>query len=107
MRVRTSVSASTKEWKAQVNAACAVAAPDLEAGPLIVDIEFRVSDRRNWSTLWKPAIDSLGPCLGVPDPTRPYMPADDRIVSLGLHRRIDNELGWDTELRVWWAPSAA
>lgn len=94
MRVRTPVSTSSKNWKAQVNAACAAAClvtpPNLDGGPLAVDIEFQVSEQRNWSTLWKPAIDSLGPVLGLTNPARSYMPNDDRIVSLGLHRSIGN-----------------
>lgn len=104
MEVRTTASASARAWKEQVRHACMAAAPVLPlAGALSVDVEFHVSSVRNWSTLWKPAIDSLGPLLGEPDPRRPFMPNDDRIVQLGLHRSIDESLGWDIVVRVWWA----
>lgn len=97
--------------EAQISSACAsacsLAPSDLSEGPVAVDIEFRVSDKRNWSSLWKPAIDALGPVLGIANPARSYMPNDDRIVSLGLHRHIDDSLGWDVELNVWWTPATA
>jgi hypothetical protein len=79
------------------------APPTPLTGAISLDIEFRLSPARNWATLWKPAIDSLGPLLGVPDPRRPFTPNDDRIVRLGLHRSIDPSLGWDIELSIWWA----
>jgi hypothetical protein len=108
MRVRTTTSASTKAWKEQVRDACAGASPSTRpAGPLSVDIEFRLSPARNWTSIWKPAIDSLGPLLGVRNPNRPFTPDDDRIVALGLHRVLDESLGWDVDLSVWWTRSAA
>lgn len=104
MRLRTTVSATSKAWKEQVRDACAAAAPgDPLMGALSVDSEFCLSPTRNWSTTWKPAIDSLGPVLGVPDPKLPFKPDDDRIVRLGLHRTLDQSLGWDIDIAVWWA----
>jgi hypothetical protein len=105
MVVRTSVSASSPAWKRQVREACAAVSPQVDDGALALDLEFRVSGARNWSTLWKPAIDSLGPVLGVANPSRPFAPNDDRIVSLGLHRVIDDTMGWDVALSVWWSPT--
>ena len=108
MRVRTTTSASTKAWKEQVRDACAAASPSTRpAGPLSVDIEFRLSPARNWTSLWKPAIDSLGPLLGVRNANRPFTPDDDRIVEIGLHRVLDESLSWDVDLSVWWTRSAA
>ncbi|MGB8019708.1 MAG: hypothetical protein WCF04_00605 [Candidatus Nanopelagicales bacterium] len=104
MTVRTTESASSRAWKERVRAACASAAPSSPiSGPISIDIEFRLSSARNWATLWKPAIDSLGPLLGTPDSKKPFAPADDRIVALGLHRHLDEALGWDIALQVWWA----
>jgi hypothetical protein len=104
MKVRTTASASTRAWKEQVRAGCMAATPRIPlAGAISMDLEFHVSSGRNWSTLWKPAIDSLGPLLGEPDPRRPFMPSDDRIVQLGLHRSIDESLGWDIVVSIWWA----
>jgi hypothetical protein len=104
MEVRTTASASSKAWKEQVRTACVAAAPrNPIAGAIRLDLEFHLSPARNWTTLWKPAIDSLGPLLGEPDPRRPFMPNDDRIVQLGLHRSIDESMGWDIGISVWWA----
>lgn len=47
------------------------------------------------STVWTPAIDSLARCWASLTLRRPSMPSDDRIVRLGLHRSIDESLGWD------------
>lgn len=103
MVVRTTASASTRAWKQQVHDACALAAPpESIRGAFGIDIEFRVSPARNWSSLWKPAIDSLGPLLGVRNQQRPFTPNDERIVRLGLHRSLDASLGWDVALSVWW-----
>lgn len=104
MSVRTTVSTATRAWKEAVRSGCATAAPrePLE-GPIRLDIEFHVSPARNWANLWKPAIDSLGPLLGVPDAKRPFAPDDDRIVEVGLHRELEDALGWDVVLNVWWA----
>jgi hypothetical protein len=102
MSVRTTASAQTRQWKEQVYAACAAAAPaKLIEGPLAIDIHFGVSPQRNWAMLWKPAIDALGPILGMPNPLRPFQPNDDRIVSLGLHRTIHDALGYCVEVEVY------
>lgn len=103
MVVRTTASATTRAWKEQIRDACAFAAPaEPIPGAIGIDIEFRLHPARNWSTLWKPAIDSLGPLLGVPSAHRPFAPNDGRIVRLGLHRFLDASLGWDIVLSVWW-----
>ena len=103
MVVRTTASASTRAWKQQVRVACAMAAPvEPLPGAIGIDIDFRLSPARNWSTVWKPAIDSLGPLLGEPKSSRPFTPNDDRIMRLGLHRSLDAALGWDIVLSVWW-----
>lgn len=104
--VRTSASAQSLKWKEQVYEACRRAVPwPRPTGPLAVRVRFGVSARRNWSTLWKPAIDSLGPLLGERNPHRPFHPDDDRIVDLELHRTVDDSLGNDVELDFWWRPA--
>jgi hypothetical protein len=108
MEVRTTASASTKAWKEQVHAGCASACGSEAAeGAIEVDLEFRLSPERNWSSLWKPAIDALGPLLGYRDPRRVFTPQDDRIVRLGLHRALDPALGWHIIVRGWWTHGAA
>ena len=98
--VTTTASADTRAFKEQV----AAAVPALEAaeGALEVQISYRLSARRNWSTLWKPTIDALGGVLGIPDPARRFRPNDDRIVRLGLHRTIDESLGWNIAIGICW-----
>ncbi|XVU25326.1 hypothetical protein ACQPZJ_50525 [Actinoplanes sp. CA-054009] len=103
LTVRTQMSAQTSAWKEAIHMACrnAVAAP-LPAGPLALQLVFGVSRRRNWTTLWKPAIDALGPMLGMPNAAQPYQPDDDRIVDLALHCHIDDSLGHDVVIQAWW-----
>ncbi|QOV33852.1 hypothetical protein IM697_27115 [Streptomyces ferrugineus] len=106
LSVRTSVSATSVAWKGAIHAACRAACPEPAAdGPLAVELCFRVSGGRNWSTLWKPAIDALGPLLGMPDPHRPFRPCDDRVVDLALHRNLDDSLGHDIVIDAWCTPS--
>ncbi len=70
-------------------------------------IRFGVSSQRNWSALWKPAIDALGPVLGIQDLIKPFRPDDDRIVDLALHRPIDDALGNDVDIEAWWPQAVA
>jgi hypothetical protein len=101
--LRTSVSTQTTAWKHAIRQACAEAVTrPLPPGAVFLRIQLGVSRRRNWTTLWKPAIDALGPVLGVPDPALPFRPDDDRIVDLELHRHLDDTLGNDVVVRVWW-----
>jgi hypothetical protein len=107
LRVRTTASSASIAWKQQVNAACQVAAAvrPLTGGPVELCIRFGVASGRNWTTLWKPAIDALGPALGVADARRPFHPDDDRVVDLALHRHVDDTLGYAVDIAAWWRPS--
>jgi Holliday junction resolvase RusA-like endonuclease len=106
--VRTVAAAQSARWKQQIYEACRRAVPrPPPAGPLEVRISFAVARRRNWSTLWKPAIDSLGPLLGERNPHRQFHPDDDRIVDLELHRTLDDSLGDGVELAFWWRPASS
>jgi hypothetical protein len=99
---RTTASGQAREWKEQVYHACRRAIPaPLPPGPVALDLRFTVARTRNWSNLWKPAIDALGPMLGIPNPARPFHPLDDRVVSLGLHRIVDERIGWGVIVDVW------
>ncbi|NUR08790.1 MAG: hypothetical protein HOQ22_07700 [Nocardioidaceae bacterium] len=85
-------------WKEQVRDATerALAGPP-HPGTAALDVSFAVSSLRNWTNLWKPALDAIaGPLLGAPD--------DDRITRLGLHRTIDDAVGYDVVVRAWWTP---
>jgi hypothetical protein len=68
-----------------------------------MELAFRVGPGREWTNLWKPAIDALGGILGLAG-TRPWHPRDDRITALSLHRTIDDALVHAVELGVWWRP---
>ena len=96
-------SATARAWKAQIRdqvaAQCGGVAPD---GPLELEVAFRVGPRRSWANLWKPAIDALGPVLGIVTPRRPFHPRDGRIVRLGLHRSVVPDLGDDVQLAFRW-----
>jgi hypothetical protein len=106
LRVRTTGSATAVAWKQQIHTACAHQVPrPLPPGPVRLRLRFGVSTRRNWSTLWKPAIDALGPLLCVRNPAAPYHPDDDRITDLELHRTIDDRLGDHVTVDGWWQPA--
>lgn len=98
----SSASAQTRRWKEEIadTVRRSVRNP-FPMGSVELHLAFAVSDQRNWTTLWKPAIDALVAILGC-DPRRPSAPLDDRVVRLGLHRTIDNDLGWRVELGIWW-----
>lgn len=73
----------------------------LASGPVEMEIAFAIGAARNWSNLWKPAIDSLTPLLGTSEPAKRWYPRDDRIVKLGLHRTIRPSLGHSVEIEVF------
>ena len=102
--IRTHGSATAAGWKEQIHERCAEKYMQPTTGPVALTIEFRVSSQRNWSELWKPAIDALGPMLGMPHANR-FHPRDDRIVALGLHRVVDDSIGHDVELAMWCGPT--
>lgn len=95
-------SAQSKEWKQSLQSQLAgqVEEPSLDS-KAEVTIAFRIGPLRNWTTLWKPAIDAMTPILGTDD-IRPFHPRDDRIQSLSLHRTIDASLGHDVHIGFWW-----
>jgi hypothetical protein len=75
------------------------------AGPLALRVTIGTGPARNWTNLWKPLIDSLGPILGEHD-GRPFHPYDDRIVDLSLHHHTAPRLGHDVQVGLWWATAA-
>lgn len=103
LRLRTTASTESHAWKQAIHDACRnVSSEPLPSGPLALCIRFGVSSQRNWSTLWKPAIDALGPMLGMPHPEHPFRPNDDRIVDLELHRDVGDALAHDVIIDFWW-----
>lgn len=110
MTVRARGGSEAPGWKEQVTEACAAAARDdtPTTQAVVLDLGFVVSSLRNWTTLWKPTIDALGPLLGTSASEAPWAPRarDDRIVELGLHRTTDNSVGYDVVIRAWWRGQA-
>jgi hypothetical protein len=99
----TTTSATTAAWKHEVIAQLTAQVPEQPQPRLLaVELALTVGPLRNWVNLWKQAIDALGPVVGLPDPSRPFTPRDDLIVSLGLHRMVDPTLGNAVRLNVWW-----
>ena len=104
--VRTTASASTAAYKAQVRAAVLDAAA-IPAGAVQLQLSFVVGRQRNWLTLWKPTIDALDPLLGRTRDDRDWHPQDGRITDLGLHMAVDPSLGHDVLVSIAAAPAAA
>jgi len=104
MQVRASGQPEAPDWKEQVRHACAAAIDNdgLGTEAVLLDVAFAVSSLRNWTDLWKPTIDALGPLLGTDSSEAPWAPRDDRIVEVGLHRTTDDSVGHDVEIRAWW-----
>jgi hypothetical protein len=88
-------------WKQELHDRLAAQAATIDPGPAGLTIALTTGPGRNWASLWKPLIDAFGPVLGE-DPTRPFHPHDDRIVSLGLHHTIDTGLAHDVIIDAWW-----
>ncbi len=86
--VHTTVSSQSSAFKEQIREQLASASP-IAPGPVRMQLCFTVGPSRNWLTLWKPAIDALGPILGYTLEAGSWSPLDGRIVDLGLHRRVD------------------
>jgi hypothetical protein len=90
------------EWKQTLHDRLAGQAAAIDPGPAGLTIALTTGPGRNWASLWKPLIDAFGPVLGE-DPTRPFRPHDDRIVSLGLHHTTDTGIAHDVIIDAWWA----
>ena len=94
-------SSERKEWKQQLHDRLAAQAAAIDPGPAGLTIALTTGPGRNWANLWKPLIDAFGPVLGE-DPTRPFHPHDDRIVSLALHHAIGTGIAHDVIIDARW-----
>ena len=85
---------TTGQWKSRLrDSVAALEMPMLPPGPVALELSWRCSPALNWVALWKPTGDAMGSILGEPDSRNPFNVADDRIVSLTLHRDIDPAMG--------------
>lgn len=92
-----------EKGKVELRNALAAAQPQPLTRPEVeVQIAWRCSSRRNWRNLWKPTGDCMGPVLGEQNPRKPFSPDDDRIVALKFHRTLDETMGDDVHLEMWW-----
>jgi hypothetical protein len=73
----------------------------LPDGPVEVRMGWRCSSKRNWTNLWKPTGDVMGPILGATR-SEGFNPRDDRIVALELQREVDDRLQNALQLGLWW-----
>jgi hypothetical protein len=99
--IRMAGSYQRREWKQELHDRLAAQAATIEPGPAGLTIALTTGPGRNWASLWKPLIDAFGPVLGE-DPTVPFHPHDERIVSLGLHHTIDTGIARDVIIDAWW-----
>jgi hypothetical protein len=99
--IRMAGSYERRAWKQELHDRLAEQAATIEPGPVELKIALTTGPGRNWASLWKPLIDAFGPVLGE-DPTVPFHPHDDRIVSLGLHHTIDTGIAHDVIVDAWW-----
>ena len=90
-----------REWTQQLHDRLAARAAAIDPGPVGLTIALTTGPGRNWANLWKPLIDAFGPVVGE-DPTRPFHPHDDRIVSLSLHHTIDTGIAHGVIIDAWW-----
>jgi hypothetical protein len=97
--VHTTASASSTEYKRQINDQVAHHAAALPEGPVTLELAFTVG-RRNWLNLWKPTIDALEPLLGRTTPGRDWHPRDGRITELGIHLTKDLSLGYAVRIDI-------
>ena len=101
--IRAGSGAGTTAWKAKLRETLARSgSKPLGPGRVDVQLAWRCSPGRNWVNLWKPTGDAMGPVLGEPFADRPFYPNDDRIVRLGLHLNLDQQMGHAVDVGMWW-----
>jgi hypothetical protein len=98
---RIAGSPERQQWQHNLHDRLTVQAATLNPGPAGLTIALTTGPGRNWASLFKPLIDAFGPVLGD-DPTQPFHPHDDRIVSLGLHHTTDTGIAHDVIIDAWW-----
>ena len=91
-----------RKWRQELHDRLALQAAIIDPGPVGLTIALTTGPGRNWASLWKPLIEAFGAVLGE-DPTRPFHPHDDRIVSLGLHHTMDTGIARDVIIHAWWS----
>jgi hypothetical protein len=100
------ISVEKSEWKRGIRDALQTQQIlPLKFGAVELQLIYKCSSRRSWSSLWKPTIDAMGPILGEPNPHRPFYPNDDRIVSLALHLNTGDSIGWSVQIGMMWRSS--
>lgn len=101
------------EWQEQIRIPCRRAGglDPAGIGPVRLVVAYELTQGRNWTALWKPTIDALGPLLGSdPRPKKPHGEArDGRITEIALHQtvtRVSEKLGcrerWAMRISFWW-----
>ena len=93
----------SKAWKSSlVDVANTRVSEPLGPGPVHLEIAWRTDPALNWTRLWKPTGDGLGPLLGYSRVGASFHPQDDRITSIGFHLTHDPKMSRTVDLRVAW-----
>jgi len=98
----TTGSTANKAWKTELANGLRPQPSLAREGALELEVAFVINDRRNWTWLWKPAIDSLAAIVGRVPGAAEFNTRDDRITRLAVHRGVDESLGWRVRVGVWW-----
>ena len=78
--------------------------PALPDGPVVLEVAYVVGPRRSWLDLWWSTLDGLGPLRGQSPAEPEFHPRDGRVVDLGLHVTVDDDLGDDVLIGLRAAP---
>lgn len=100
-------------WREQIRVPCrrAFGLDPTGSGPVSLVVAYELTQGRNWTALWKPTIDALGPLLGSdPRVKKPFGEArDGRITDIALHQtitQVSEKLGhlerWAIRISFWW-----
>jgi len=76
----------------------------LPEGPVHLTLHLRCPPKLNWISLWKPAVDALGPLLGYDRSGDPHSPRSDLLTRVEFHRQTAEDLGNSVELQYAWRP---
>ena len=103
--VSTTIAGSVdrKEWKSSlVDCVSEHLSEPLGPGLVHLEVAWRTNPELNWTRLWKPTGDGLGPLLGYSRVGASFHPQDDRITSIGFHLTHDPLIKRSVELVMAW-----
>ena len=94
---------TNKSWKQNLHDRLLSETPSpLPTGKVAVRMAWRCTPNRNWTALWKPTGDAMGPALGYASENTLFNPRDDRITYLEYHLNAEVTQGYDVDVGMWW-----